>query len=52
MAFGSTSTCAPVRPGLAAYPADTWTSWNDVRPSDLTTSRKNKNATSTVGTYY
>jgi hypothetical protein len=52
LAFASTSTCAPVRPGLAAYPADTWTSWNDVRPSDLTTSRKNKNATSTVGTYY
>ena len=35
-----------------AYPADTWTEWNDFHPSDTTTSRTNKNLTSSVGTYW
>jgi hypothetical protein len=51
-AFKATAACIPVVPGSVAYPADTWTQWNDVRPSDRTTSRRNKNLTSTVGSYY
>ena len=50
--FASSSACESVKPGSVAYPAETWTVWNDVRPSDLTTSRKNKNDSSTVGAYY
>jgi hypothetical protein len=44
--------CQSVKPGAAAYPADTWTAWHDFRPDTSTTSRKNKNASSTIGAWW
>ena len=47
-----TTVCQSVAPGKPAYPADAWSKWTDFRPDDITTSRKNKNLTSSVGTYW
>ena len=47
-----TDVCAAVAPGKPAYPADTWSKWTDFRPDDITTSRANKNLTTSVGAFW
>eukprot|EP01043_Picozoa_sp_COSAG02_P041179 COSAG02_NODE_3394_length_6814_cov_8.672971_2_plen_1115_part_00 len=47
-----TDVCQSVAPGKPAYPADTWSKWTGFQPDDITTSRSNKNLTSSVGAYW